>query len=209
MKNRTSDIYKGEMMRQVTLTDLVDITEYEKNRDDIRKVVMEHKARRRVALGPDISLTFEDRQTIIFQIQEMMRAERMVHDEVIQEEIDIYNTLLPDENNLSATLFIEITEEARIKEMLHEFLGLTDGKSLWLQLGEEKAFAEFEAGRSEEDKISSVHYVRFPLAIQAREVLIDPAIAVKFCISHGDYRYETELSKDARESLYMDFQEKN
>ncbi|MFC1619047.1 DUF3501 family protein [Candidatus Neomarinimicrobiota bacterium] len=196
-------------MKPVTLDDLVNIADYERDRDDIRKAVMEHKARRRVALGPDISLTFEDRQTIIFQIQEMMRAERMVHDDAIQEEIDIYNTLLPGENNLSATLFIEITEEARIKEKLHAFLGLTDGKSLWLQLGEERAFAEFEAGRSEEDKISSVHYVRFPLAIQVREILIDPAIAAKLCISHGDYRYETNLSKDARESLSMDFQEQN
>jgi hypothetical protein len=196
-------------MKPVILDDLADIAEYERNRDDIRKSVMEHKARRRVALGPDISLTFEDRQTIIFQIQEMMRAERMVHDDVIQEEIDIYNTLLPGENNLSATLFIEITEEVRIKEKLHQFLGLTDGKSIWLQLDEQKAYAQFEEGRSQDDKISSVHYVRFPLAAGVRKLLKDPSITAKICIDHGEYRYETELSKGTRESLYMDFQEKN
>jgi hypothetical protein len=196
-------------MKPVILDDLADIAEYERNRDDIRKSVMEHKARRRVALGPDISLTFEDRQTIIFQIQEMMRAERMVHDDVIQEEIDIYNTLLPGENNLSATLFIEITEEVRIKEKLHQFLGLTDGKSIWLQLDEQKAYAQFEEGRSQDDKISSVHYVRFPLAGGTREMLKDPSITAKICIDHGEYRYEIELSKYTRESLYMDFQEKN
>lgn len=196
-------------MRQITLDDLADIAEYERKRDDIRKSIMEHKALRRVALGPDISLTFEDRQTIIFQIQEMMRAERMVHEDVIQEEIDIYNTLLPDEKNLSATLFIEITEESSIKEKLHQFLGLTDGQSLWLQLDEQKAYAQFEAGRSEEDKISSVHYVRFPLSVGTQEMLNDPSITANLCISHGDYRYEATLSMDTRESLYMDFQEKN
>ena len=193
-------------MRMVHLNDLVNIAEYERNRDAIRSSVMEHKARRRVALGPDISLTFEDRQTIIFQIQEMMRAERMVHDNVIQEEIDIYNSLLPDEEHLSATLFIEITEEAGIKEKLHRFLGLTDGHTIWLQVGEEKAFAQFEAGRSEEDKISSVHYVRFPVSPGMRELLKDPAVDARICISQGDYRYETQLLGDTRDSLYQDFQ---
>lgn len=193
-------------MRQVSLKDLADIAEYERNRDGMRKSVMEHKARRRIALGPDISLTFEDWKTIVFQIQEMMRAERMVHDKVIQEEIDIYNTLLPDEANLSATLFIEITEEARIKKKLHQFLGLTDGQTLWLQIGDEKAFAQFEAGRSEEDKISSVHYVRFPMSAHMRELLKNPVVDAKICISQGDYRYETRLSPDTRDSLYQDLQ---
>jgi hypothetical protein len=170
---------------------------------------MEHKARRRIALGPDISLTFEDRQTIIFQIQEMMRAERMVHDAIIQEEIDIYNTLLPGKSDLSATLFIEITDEAKIKEKLHQFLGLTDSKTIWLQLDEQKAYAQFEAGRSEDDKISSVHYVRFPLVTGTHEMLKDPSIAAKLCINHGDYRYETQLTSETRASLYLDFQEPN
>jgi hypothetical protein len=209
MKYPISNEYKGEIMRQVTLEDLVDIAEYERNREAIRKSVMEHKAQRRVALGPDISLTFEDRKTIIFQIQEMMRAERMVHDEIIQEEIDIYNTLLPGDEDLSATLFIEITEEARIKEKLHQFLGLTKGQTLWLQIGDEKAFAQFEAGRSEEDKISSVHYVRFPMSSHTREALKNPAVDARICINQGNYRYETMLPRDTRDSLYQDFQALN
>ncbi len=193
-------------MEKITLADLKDIAEYEQVRDEFRREVMAHKAQRRVQLGPDISLTFEDRQTVIFQIQEMMRTERMVHDDVIQAEIDIYNTLLPEPGELSATLFIEITEQARIKDKLHAFLGLTDGRSLWLQVGEDRAYARFEAGRSAEDKISSVHYVRFSLPASAHKALKGRAADAKFCIEHGDYQYETRLSEDTRKSLIMDLQ---
>ncbi|UCD37013.1 MAG: DUF3501 family protein [Fidelibacterota bacterium] len=191
-------------MKKITQADLLDIAEYEKIRDDFRTEVMVHKANRRIQLGPEISLTFEDRKTIIFQIQEMMRAERMVKEEAIQEEIDTYNTLLPEEGELSATLFIEITESEQIKEKLHHFLGLTDGSSLWLQAGEEKAFARFEAGRSEEDKISSVHYIRFQLSPSARKLLGAAGAEIKFRIDHGDYRYETTLTEEMRESLNDD-----
>ena len=191
-------------MKSVAIEDLLNIAEYEKVRDKFRKDIIAHKARRRIQLGPDISLTFEDRQTIIFQIQEMMRAERMVHDHIIQEEIDIYNTLLPGKNELSATLFIEIVAEDDIKTKLKNFLGLTDGNSIWLEVGDERFFAIFEEGRSEEDKISSVHYVRFPLADNTLEILENDNIPAKFCVSHGDYQYEADLTEDNREALAGD-----
>jgi hypothetical protein len=189
-------------MQKITQDDLVNIAEYERIRDQFRKAVMAHKARRRIQLGPEISLTFEDRKTIIYQIQEMMRAERMVDPDAIQQEIDIYNTLLPDSGELSATLFIEITDSDQIKEKLHKFLGLTDGQNLWLQMGDEKIYARFEEGRSEEDKISSVHYVRFHISPEAQDRLNDPFTETMFCISHGEYQYETRITEDTRESLY-------
>lgn len=191
-------------MKSVTIEDLLDIAEYEKVRDKFREDIIAHKARRRIQLGPDISLTFEDRQTIIFQIQEMMRAERMVHDHIIQEEIEIYNTLLPGKNELSATLFIEIVAEDDIKAKLKNFLGLTEGKSIWLEVGTERFFAIFEEGRSEEDKISSVHYVRFPVADNTLEMLQDEHVPARFCVNHRNYQYEVDLTEDNREALAGD-----
>ena len=193
-------------MEKITAADLMNIYEYEKVRDEERREIMAHKARRRVNLGPEVTLTFEDRQTMIFQIHEMMRAERMVRDEVIQEEIDVYNTLIPEEGELSATLFIEITEQENIREKLHQFLGLTDGDSLWLQVGDEKVFATFEEGRSEEDRISSVHYIRFAVPGQVQEMLADPESEAAFVIAQGDYRYRTPLTEAVWESLLGDLQ---
>ncbi len=193
-------------MEKITLNNLINIIEYEKARDEYRRDIMAHKRVRRIELGPEISLTFEDRQTVIFQIQEMMRAEQMVDDDVIQAEIDVYNTLLPDEDQLSATLFIEITDEEQIREKLHKFLGLTDGRSLWLQAGDQKVYAQFEAGRSEEDRISSVHYIRFAISPAVHDALEHPATEAKFCIAQGDYQHETPLTADTRASLLGDLQ---
>jgi len=193
-------------MKKITLSDLVNIVEYEKARDGIREDVMAHKARRRIELGPEVSLTFEDRKTMIFQIQEMMRAERMILDSVIQEEIDIYNTLLPDQGELSATLFIEITEESLIREKLHKFLGLTDGDKLWLSAGDEDSFAVFEEGRSEEDKIASVHYVRFPVSASLLTKFSNPGIEAVFHIAQGNYIYSQIVSAELRQSLLRDLE---
>lgn len=191
-------------MEKIKLADLLDITEYEKIRPESRQEVMGHKKVRRIQLGSEISLTFEDRTTIIFQIQEMMRAERLVHDSHIQAEIDVYNDLIPDQGELSATLFIEITESDQVKEKLHKFLGLTDGESLWLQVGDEKIYAAFEEGRAEEDKISSVHYIRFTLTKSVQESLENSAIEAKIGIDHGTYKYTAVLSSDSRKSLTND-----
>ena len=191
-------------MEKIKLADLLDITEYEKIRPESRQEVMDHKKVRRIQLGSEISLTFEDRTTIIFQIQEMMRAERLVHDSQIQAEIDVYNDLIPEQGELSATLFIEITESDQVKEKLHKFLGLTDGESLWLQVGDEKNYATFEEGRAEEDKISSVHYIRFALTKSVLESLENSAIEAKIGIDHVIYKYTTVLSSDSRKSLIND-----
>lgn len=191
-------------MEKIKLADLLDITEYEKIRPESRQEVMDHKKVRRIQLGSEISLTFEDRTTIIFQIQEMMRAERLVHDSQIQAEIDVYNDLIPDQGELSATLFIEITQSDQIKDRLSRFLGLTDRQCLWLQVGQDKVFASFEAGRAEEDKISSVHYLRFPLSPQLCASFKDQNTPLAAVISLGDYEYSTTLAPATRASLSDD-----
>lgn len=191
-------------MSKLVLDDLINIYEYEKQRDDIRKDVIAYKRLRRFQLGPDVVMTFENRRTMTFQVQEMMRAERMVHDEQIQEELDIYNSLLPSATELSATLFIEITEDARIREMLHKFLGMTSGESVFLEVAGLRAPAVFEEGREEEDKISSVHYIRFPLDESVKAAFLDQKKAAAFVIDYQDYQYRVDISPESRASLVAD-----
>ena len=131
-------------MKPIVISDLMNIIEYEKVRNDYRSELMDYKKMRRISLGPNITITFENRKTMKFQIQEMMRAERMVHDNQIQEEIDVYNSLLPLVNGLSATLFIEVTDEAQIRPVLNQFIGLTEGKAIYFEIEDQKIYAEFE-----------------------------------------------------------------
>ncbi len=191
-------------MEKIKPTDLLDITEYEKIRGESRREVMDHKKVRRIQLGPEISLTFEDRTTIIFQIQEMMRTERLEHDNQIQAEIDVYNELIPDQGELSATLFIEISQSDQIKDRLSRFLGLTERQCLWLQVGQDKIYAVFEAGRAEEDKISSVHYLRFPLSREQCTSFKDGKTPLAVAISLGDYEYSSTLAPATRASFSND-----
>ncbi len=193
-------------MKPIEIDELLDIVRYEKVRNDYRKEIIEYKKNRRFFLGSQISMTFENRKTMKFQIQEMMRAERMIHDEPIQSEIEVYNTLIPAENELSATLFIEITEEEKIKEDLHKFLGLTDGEKLWIQMGDHKVFAKFEEGRSEEDKISSVHYIRFTFTDEELNLFKQFSNPASIMISQNEYRFYSELTKEARQTLLNDLE---
>ena len=111
-------------MKALVQSDLMKILEYEKVRDEYRKEMIEYKRHRRITLGQYITITFENRKTMKFQIQEMMRTERMVQDHQIQSELDIYNSLLPQQNGLSATLFIEIKDAIQIRPILNQFIGL-------------------------------------------------------------------------------------
>jgi len=196
-------------MKTIEINELLNIIDYEKVRNTYRSDIISYKTNRRVLLGNQISMVFENRKTMKFQIQEMMRAERMVHDEAIQHEIDVYNSLLPAENELSATLFIEITEEEKIREDLHKFLGLTDGKSLWIEFGSNKVFAEFEAGRSEEDRISSVHYIRFAFTPAQIEEFQNSQVPAFMKISQNSYQHSLLLGNEIRTSLISDLLEKN
>jgi hypothetical protein len=192
------------MSHDIVIDDLLNIIEYEKTRDTYRKDILEYKKNRRLTLGPHITLTFENVRTMKFQIQEMMRAERMVHNEQIQEEIDIYKSLLPKPDSLSATLFIEVTEEALIRPVLNQFIGLTFGNSVYIQSGEQKVYAVFEEGREEEDRISSVHYVQFPFSGEARNTFLAASDAV-IGIEYKDYNFQVKVSGEILKSLQSDF----
>ena len=191
-------------MKTLSKESLMDIIEYEKVRHDYRKEVIDYKVNRRVALGPNITMVFENEKTLSFQIQEIMRAERLVHDEQIQEEIEVYNSIMPPEGGLSATLFIEITDEKKIKSILNDFIGLTDGDNLYFQIGNDKIFAKFEEGREEEDKISSVHYVQFYFNQEQKNKLADLSQSVNIVIDYNKYVYSFPIQDQMRLSLLED-----
>ena len=191
-------------MKILNKESLLNIIEYEKIRHDYRKEIIYYKINRRIALGPNVTMVFENEKTLSFQIQEIMRAERLVHDAQIQEEIDVYNSIMPPSGGLSATLFIEITDEKRIKSVLNEFIGLTDGDNLYFEIGNEKVFARFEEGREEEDKISSVHYVQFYFNQNQKDQLADLSQDVSIVIDYKNYSHSIKINDEMRKSLVND-----
>lgn len=155
--------------RELTLDDIADQRAYERERDEFRREVIAAKKVRRVTVGPVITLTFESRLTMRFQIQEMARAEKMVSDEQIQHELDVYNRLLPSPGELSATLFLELTSEAELRKWLPELVGVE--RSAELRIGSGDAIEmvpstpeeDHEAQLTREETTAAVHYVRFRL----------------------------------------------
>jgi hypothetical protein len=191
-------------MKPIVISDLMNIIEYEKVRNDYRSELMDYKKMRRISLGPNITITFENRKTMKFQIQEMMRAERMVHDNQIQEEIDVYNSLLPLVNGLSATLFIEVTDEAQIRPVLSQFIGLTEGKAVYFEIEDQKVYAEFETGREESNKISSVHYIQFNFNATAKAAFLENPESVKLIINYKNYNYSETINEGMHKSWSED-----
>jgi hypothetical protein len=195
-------------MRRVSHDELKDLVAYEKARDGMRARIIQVKKHRRLAVGPSITLLFENRETVLFQIQEMIRTERIVEDEKIQDELDVYNALVPEAGELSATLFIEIPELVRmsqqeVRETVNRFQGL-DRDSVFLVAAGQRVPARFEAGHSKEEKMAAVHYVRFRVPEPVRRALGDPAEEVRVVVEHPHYRAESVLGPDTRQALLED-----
>lgn len=195
-------------MKKIQMSEVMDLVVYEKAREAMRAAVIALKKNRRLSLGDRLSLLFENRQTVLFQIQEMIRTERIVDDGKIRDEVDTYNGLIPDEGELSATLFIEIPELVHLKDdevrgIVNRFQGL-DRDSLWLVVGEHRLPAIFEPLGSNEEKMAAVHYLRFRVPESARKALADPACRVALLAAHPNYRAETELSPAVRGELLTD-----
>ena len=193
--------YKARV-KKLALSDILPPRLYEPVRDDMRRRVMEIKRPRRVSLGPIVTLVFENRATLIFQIQEMLRAEHLDTQDKIQAEIDIYNELIPEPGQLSATLFVEITEQAQIRPLLERMVGIDE--HITLRIGEHVVAAEFEPGRSEADRISSVQYIRFTLPAAAAAALCTSGISLALVSDHPQYDHRSELGEETRQSLAGD-----
>lgn len=187
---------------QISRDDLLDLVEYEKARDEIRDSAMAARKLRRVHVGEMVTIAFENVETVKYQIQEMMRAERMVDDDEIDFEISTYTGLLPGPSELSATLFIEIDDTPRLHEWLPKLVGIEDSVSLAID-GAGVAAAVGEEGRSKEDVTSTVHYLRFPLTAEQAQVL-RAARGAELVIEHPNYRARTTLSPETVEALGSD-----
>jgi hypothetical protein len=142
--------------------------------------------------------------TLRFQIQEIMRAERIVVEDRIQEEVDTYNELVPVARQLSATLLIEITDQEHLREILDRLIGIDQGETTFLDIGGERLPAVFEGGRSNEARVSAVHYVTFDLTASQAAGLAPGGPAVSMVVEHPNYRAEQRLSDEIRASLAAD-----
>lgn len=196
-------------MQKIALSDVKNLHEYELIRDAWRKDVIAVKAKRRVLLGDSMSLLFECRLTVLNQVQEMCRAERLAKPESIQQEIDVYNELLPDAGELAATLLVEITEEARIQPQLDRLIGLSSGRHVWLELNGRKVFARFLEGQGREDRIAAVQYLRFPIGTDPADAraLAAGAASVVLHVDHPGYRARAVLSPETRAEIARDLAE--
>jgi len=189
-------------MRKLTRADIRGPKLYEAIRDDLRKRVIELKRVRRVSVGPQLTIVFENRATMIFQVEEMCRAEQLHEPDKIQDEIDTYNKILPDEGQLGATLLVEITDEAQIASTLDKLVGLQE--HVWLVVGGERIKAEFDPEQFEADKLAAVQYLKFTLSPDAQKALATPGTAVALSVDHPSYRHEARLGEASRESLAQD-----
>jgi Protein of unknown function (DUF3501) len=193
---------------KLTLEDIADLRAYERERDELRARVIALKRLRRVSVGPIITLVFESQDTIRFQVQEMVRAERMLTDEAVQTELDTYNPLIPQAGQLSATMFVELTSKAQLEEWLPKLVGVE--RSMVLVIGEGDGAAvvhgvveeEHAAQLTREEMTASVHYVRFELS--PAEVAAFAAGPVALGVDHPSYAERTPLSPETKAELLLD-----
>lgn len=183
---------------------LLSLEAYAKQRSQFRAKVMEHKKRRTVHLGAHVTLQFEDELTIRYQVQEMLRIERIFEEEGIQHELDAYNPLVPDGGNWKATMLIEYPDAGERKRMLAVLKGIE--RRLWVRVGNRErvyAIADEDLERENEEKTSSVHFLRFELDAPMREALRREA-PVEVGVDHPQYSAAVQLSPEQRSALASD-----
>jgi len=191
-------------MKPLEITDLVDIAAYELERQEFRSKILNLKRARRVQVGELITLVFENRDTVWFQIQEMMRAERIVRPDRVAEELSTYNQLIPEPGCLSATLFIEIQDQVNLRSILNQFIGIDHGGTTWLTLGDESVEGVYEGGHSKENRVSAVHYVTFKMSAPQIATFNTPGQRITITVDHGDYFHTVELPRVVQERLIDD-----
>jgi hypothetical protein len=189
-------------MNKLNISDLLSFEDYLKVREERRKGIIALKKKRRIELGSRLSLTFENRETVIYQIQEMMRVENIRDEKKIQFEVDVYNDLIPDPGCLSATLFIEIPESNQIRDVLDALQGLDSPETLYMTIGKEKVFAKFEEGHSKEDRISAVHYIRFCLSSDQSSKFSGSQVEIH--VNHPQYKASAALTSEQKDELAID-----
>ena len=192
-------------MDKLTVAQLFPLEQYARRRNEMRTQVLQHKGQRRLAVGPNMTWCFEDRLTIQYQIQEMLRAEKVFEEQGIQDELEAYNPLIPDGSNWKATLLLEFPDE----QVRREQLGLLRGieTRCWVRvadLAQVYAIADEDLPRSNDEKTSAVHFLRFELAAPMIAALRRGA-ALNAGVDHDHYRHAVEpVAERLRLSLLGD-----
>ena len=183
--------------------DLLSLEEYDSQRDSIKKELISHKKNRTINIGDNIVLIFEDYMTIKYQVQEMLRIEKIFNKKEIQEEIDAYNPLIPDGTNLKATMLIMFPDVEVRREMLFKLHDIEN--NIWLSSGGKKiiAYADEDLDRSTDEKTSAVHFLRFQLEQEDIADFISSS-EVKIGVDHPEYNKEIVLDSFAKKSLQGD-----
>lgn len=188
--------------RRLTGADLMGLETYARVRDGFRAEVIRHKALRRIGIGPHATLCFEDRLSVQYQIQEMLRVERIFEADGIQAELDAYNPLIPDGTNLKATLLLEYPDAVIRAEALRRLRGIEG--CCWAELGGRRivAIADEDLERDSGEKTSAVHFLRFEFGPSAHAAFA--AGPVVMGIAHPDYTHATALAPASRTALAAD-----
>ena len=191
-------------MPRIERSSLMPLETYARERPQFRARIMEHKKTRTVHLGGHVTLIFEDELTIRYQIQEMLRAERIFEEDGIRGELDAYNPLVPDGRNLKATMMLEYPDPEERKQRLAALKGIE--RKTWIQVGQMEriwAIADEDLDRENEEKTSSVHFLRFELAEPAAQALKGGA-ALSIGIAHPAYDVSVTVTQAVRDSLVKD-----
>ncbi|HTN94564.1 MAG TPA: DUF3501 family protein [Gallionella sp.] len=191
-------------MGKLTRDDLYSLEKYAAVRTEFRARVMDHKAKRRLAIGPHATLYFEDSLTMQYQVQEMLRLERIFEPEGIQQELDVYNPLIPDGSNWKATFMVEYEDIEERRAALARLKGIE--KTVWMQAegcGKVYAICNEDLDRETEDKTAAVHFMRFELSAEMIAA-IKRGAAVRAGIDHPGYHEEVKLPPQVRNSLAGD-----
>lgn len=191
-------------MKKITRQDLYSLEVYSEKRAEFRRRVMEHKAHRRLPLGQHLMLYFEDRLTIHYQIQEMLRVEKIFETSAIEEELSAYNPLIPNGNNWKATMMLEYSDrEVRIRKC-HELVGIED--MVWVRVGEGQkiyAVADEDLPRDTGEKTSAVHFLRFQLHRGQVEQAVE-GCSLRFGVDHPSYLAEILVPEAVRKAIVAD-----
>lgn len=192
-------------MKKLITSDLLSLEEYDKSREEIKRNLLLHKKNRSIKIGDNVLLLFEDYETIKYQVQEMLRIEKIFKEKDIQDEIDAYESLIPDGNNLKATMLIMYTDVNERKVMLNKLCDLEN--RVWLSINNSKkifAVSDEDLERSRDEKTSAVHFLRFQLSDLDKKLFKETAEII-IGIEHKEYDYETKLNRDIKSSLAKDF----
>ena len=191
-------------MKKLIISDLLSLEEYDKSREEIKQNLLLHKKNRSVKVGDNVLLLFEDYETIKYKVQEMLRIEKIFKENDIQDEIDAYQSLIPDGNNLKATMLIMYTDVNERKIMLNKLCDLEN--RVWLSINNSKkifAVSDEDLERSRDEKTSAVHFLRFQLS-DADKKSFNETDDIIIGIDHKEYNYEAKLQRDTISTLAED-----